>query len=461
MRKNINLLYELKTPIGYLGMGYDVKSIPYIFEYINGKENSNTNTIRYSSFGKYRKLIDGSDISHKLNSFLCNIKNKNQTKQMLYSELTEDNLKFDINFFNIPTLADETIVEYIENVDFDSLFLPQTLKFIKNNPNIKILFSDEREGSYVYSEKFFSKFYNFYKKNKLNTKQIYFFTNTANISEQYNLFIKRNKMKSFMNIEFIPFLVMPESGFSIVECENNKFKTIFKNETYTIPSIEEIEKKRKYHYLCLNRNSERRHRPQLVLELIKNDIFQKGKVSLLKSKGLEEYSKSNLDYQKLIVEKYPFVIDEEDANKVAGMHGYLTKKKMWLDTYFSVVSETSVLNNTVFITEKTIRPMIYYHPFIVWGNPKTLYYLKKLGFETFPEFFDEDYDNIIDNDKRLEHIVNNLNRLCEMDLSEIHDLYQKVKPKLIHNYNLLKNFYNDGSLYELITTKLENEKTII
>ncbi len=459
MRKNINFLYELKTPLGYLGMGYDIKSIPHIFEYINENpiKKNVENTIRYSAAGSYRKLIDGNDMSYIINFFLKNSKNKNIAKRMLYSDLTDDKIKNDINVFNVSTLADETIIEYIENIDLDFIFLPRTLKFIKNNSSIKILFSDHREGSYIYSETFFKKFYSFYKKHKISSKQICFLTNTANIKEQYDLFLKSTGIKSFMIVDFIPFLIMPEAGHSINNCENHKHKTTFNNKVYTIPTLGEINNKRKYHYLCLNRNSERLHRPKLVLELIKNDIFKKGQVSLFKSIGLEEYSKSNSEYQELIVKKYPFIIDENNPETVAHMHGYLTKKEMWLNTYFSVVSETSVLNNTVFITEKTIKPMIYYHPFIIWGNPKTLYHLKKLGFKTFPEFFDETYDNITDKEQRLKLIINNLNRLCNMDLSEIHELYQKVKPKLIHNYNLLKKFYDDETLHTLIINKLERK----
>jgi hypothetical protein len=139
MKKNINVLYELNTPTGYLGMGYDVKSIPFIFEYINENRKLELNTIRYSSFGRYRKLIDGNDITHTLKSHI-------KLTKKLYSELTENELKNDINFFNITTLQDEIITEYIENVDFESIFLKKTLNFIKNNPTVKIVFSDEREG---------------------------------------------------------------------------------------------------------------------------------------------------------------------------------------------------------------------------------------------------------------------------------------------------------------------------
>lgn len=463
MIKNINIVYELNTPIGYLGMGYDIKSIPFIFEYINELPISKYNTIRYSSSGNYRKLIDGSDLSHELSKLsMTNNRLKKQItiSQKLYSGLTEDNLTNDINIFNIATLADETMPDYIKHVNLESLFLPATLKFIKNNPTVKIVFSDSREGAYLYDDAFFSKFYDFFKTFKLHHTQICFLTNTVNVSEQYSKFLDLNNLDSFMISACIPFLIMPTAGLSLTDAENHNHRFLYNGFTYTIPKIEEIDKKRSHYYLCLNRNSARLHRPQLILQLIKNGIFEKGKISLFESSGLNKFSEGNPEYKNLIVNKYPFTIDEENPDTVAMMHGYLTKKDMWLSTYFSVVNETSVLPNTVFITEKTIRPMLYYHPFIVWGNPKTLEYLKKLGFETFPELFNENYDQIIDNDQRLACIVDNINNLCNKDLSEMHEIYQQIKPKLIHNYNLLKSFYTDTTMLDMITNILDN-KTII
>jgi hypothetical protein len=130
------------------------------------------------------------------------------------------------------------------------------------------------------------------------------------------------------------------------------------------------------------------------------------------------------------------------------MHNFFTKKDMWMNTYFSVVSETSASDEWCFITEKTVRPMIYYHPFIVWGNPGTLNRLRKLGFETFPEFFDETYDDILNNEERLKSIINNVEILCSKSLEELHIMYKTVIPKLIKNHQLLIKLYDNNQLYK-------------
>ena len=127
------------------------------------------------------------------------------------------------------------------------------------------------------------------------------------------------------------------------------------------------------------------------------------------------------------------------------------------DSYFSIVSECVVplaehdpgmLEHMkgqalsiesipqLFITEKTWKPIARYHPFIIHGCYGTLVYLKCLGYETFPEFFDESYDTEEDPIERLKLIVENIQRLVEMPKHELAQLFQSVIPKLEHNRNL-------------------------
>lgn len=63
-------------------------------------------------------------------------------------------------------------------------------------------------------------------------------------------------------------------------------------------------------------------------------------------------------------------------------------------TSFSLIPETFVFNDQLFITEKTYKPILYKHPFLLWGNTNLLKYLKQLGYETYSEIFDESYDSV-------------------------------------------------------------------
>lgn len=60
-------------------------------------------------------------------------------------------------------------------------------------------------------------------------------------------------------------------------------------------------------------------------------------------------------------------------------------------THFSVVAESSMRPST-FVTEKTYKPLAYYHPFVVFGTLGTLAHVRSQGFETFNHVIDESYD---------------------------------------------------------------------
>ena len=77
------------------------------------------------------------------------------------------------------------------------------------------------------------------------------------------------------------------------------------------------------------------------------------------------------------------------------------------------------------------------NPFIVLGGRGTLKHLKKLGFQTFPELFDESYDSIINHTDRLLAVVDSVEKACKIDDKEFHDIYcREIIPKVYHNRKL-------------------------
>lgn len=121
---------------------------------------------------------------------------------------------------------------------------------------------------------------------------------------------------------------------------------------------------------------------------------------------------------------------------------------LWYDsTYFSVVAETQVSPLRLgrsFITEKTFKPVAFYHPFLILGYAGLLKDLKQQGFETFENLFDESYDTELDFNKRLKIIVENVKNFNKVSYNRI------TQEKLEHNHNL---FFNE----ELITQRIKEE----
>lgn len=120
-------------------------------------------------------------------------------------------------------------------------------------------------------------------------------------------------------------------------------------------------------------------------------------------------------------------------------------------TAFSLVSETSVYDSR-FYTEKTLKAFAHKHPLVVWGAANILKRLKKLGFETFGHVIDESYDNIIDNNLRLNKIsevVDSMNKEFQKNRYFLHDA--KTKEIIEHNHNL---FYNEKFIAKLIDDEI-------
>ena len=440
--RNINFLYEFETPLGYLPMGYQQKNIPLTFNDINEKEFEFTHPLIYFGYAdqktKFRKLSESSDVFY--------VYEKDNIKQKIVTDLTDNEVKNDLNIFAITATHEQNILQKILSDDTTDYLTQTSKKYLKENSNFKIVFIDDKEGGFDYPPSFFDKLNRLSDDIGLQPNQLVFLTNTANINEIYNLYLKLRQKDSFMVCEPSHFFIY-DAGKCIVDylakVKENKNWVDYDDIDYSIPHLDEIDNKRNKYFLSMNRNSERIHRTYLVNDLIKNDLFDKGYISLFESDRVNNLSKQNEEIKKNIVDKYPFTIDHDDKHFVASMHNYFNTSDSWLDTYFSIVGETSVELRHLFITEKCIRPMIYFHPFIILGNPNTLKELRRLGFETFPEFFDESYDTIPNETKRREFIVKEVKKICDMSLDEVHELYQTVKPKLIHNRNHLVTIFKD------------------
>ena len=112
----------------------------------------------------------------------------------------------------------------------------------------------------------------------------------------------------------------------------------------------------------------------------------------------------------------------------------------WLDaTPFTLVVETYIDESAVsgfslthndhyFLCEKSYKPLACKHPFIMASTQGNLAYLRSQGFESFPELFDESYDDIADWRERIRRVVK-LAR--DFDVRSVDT--PQTKEKLLHN----------------------------
>ena len=113
-----------------------------------------------------------------------------------------------------------------------------------------------------------------------------------------------------------------------------------------------------------------------------------------------------------------------------------------------VVGETHVLGRTFFPTEKTTRPILLKKPFITFASRDYMAYLRQMGFQTFHNFWDEDYDGFETKD-RLLRIYQIIDDLATRPIDHLFDMYQKMQPILDHNYNLLTRQQYNKNITEI------------
>lgn len=92
--------------------------------------------------------------------------------------------------------------------------------------------------------------------------------------------------------------------------------------------------------------------------------------------------------------------------------------RAYTDTYFSVVTETVFDYPYSFRTEKIWKPIFMAHPWIAVANQGYYRDLHNLGFRTYHHLIDETFDNIDNNQDRLQRIRDVIIDLTRQDLSE-------------------------------------------
>ena len=93
------------------------------------------------------------------------------------------------------------------------------------------------------------------------------------------------------------------------------------------------------------------------------------------------------------------------------------KPEAYIDTYFSVVTETVFEYPYSFRTEKIWKPIVMGHPWIAAANAGYYRDIRNFGYRTFGHLVDESFDSIDDNQTRIERIAAVVEDLCQQDLS--------------------------------------------
>ena len=441
-----NFVFDFRTPEGYLPYGYTKQTIG-----INVIKK--LNKIHESFTGYYPPLESPSDF--KLNrtaGFQTYIVEQTpNTNYRLTTELKEAIDETQLYLVVLESLNVNNLYEYYGSDKFElsDFFSPQLIKLIKDNKNFKIVFMDYREGAYPHNEYFLTKIDDFLNKHNINHKnKVIISTNNNFINDTINLKKYKHRISVYCNNNY---LLTAGKYISELRVANN---SITENEyEYSIQQDINYDLKEKY-FLMYNRNSDRIHRSYFLNKLYKENLIDKGYISFFENPHFEnfvnnsnQYPQLNLIYEDILDIKnnyknyYPLIIDNNDGEKVADFHNFLSRKDEYENSYFTIVSETNAESKYCFITEKTTKPIMNLHPFIIMGNPKILSVLKSYGFKTFNKWWDESYDDEVDFKTRTQMILNIVKDLCSKSKEEMTSMIKEMESVLIHNKKILHKLY--------------------
>jgi hypothetical protein len=94
----------------------------------------------------------------------------------------------------------------------------------------------------------------------------------------------------------------------------------------------------------------------------------------------------------------------------------------YVKSYVVLVLETVFTENKKHLTEKIFKPIAGNKPFILAGGYQNLKYLRRYGFETFSDLWNENYDEINDPTERIHAIVDLIDNLCHLPYSQQKDI---------------------------------------
>jgi hypothetical protein len=232
-----------------------------------------------------------------------------------------------------------------------------------------------------------------------------------------------------------------------------------------------IVKPYKHDYITFNRiiNNDRSYRIYFVSKLKELGLLDKGLVSFnvtdnlfddwrdetsdLNSK-LSEHAKRHAEQHLVNIDK--LIIDQANIHGNVSADILRTIDGYWpnndgpnFDALWNIVTETVFYYDKLHLTEKVFKPIVSKQPFMLLAAPGNLAYLRSYGFKTFDGIIDESYDKIIDNDQRIEAVVDQLRWYCNLSDSEKDNLIRAIEPIVLHNFH---HFY--GDFKKIITQEL-------
>jgi len=102
-------------------------------------------------------------------------------------------------------------------------------------------------------------------------------------------------------------------------------------------------------------------------------------------------------------------------------------------SWFSVITESHASDWLHRITEKPFKPLLNFHPFMVLGCLGALRLVRAYGFDTYPQMFDESYDETTPLRARHDKVFEETRRLSRLDQAVLSRLDEAAAETVVFN----------------------------
>lgn len=363
--------------------------------------------------------------------------------------------------FQYPSITVQNVEEK-QNRGNDLLNLNEKVINALKNKDLKLAICTFHEGG-VHYESFFDRIYNSCKVLNINPNDIFYANADSNVNLHHKNYCEKRNIRNTINCNFVDFLFSD----ACKQYSNNPYDAEVLN----------YEGEREKNFLIFNRSVFKDHRFWYLSQLQKNNVLDNCLYSMIFPydreikwgtdgyRGFpqfttEEEFKENMEHMEYIKSLGVVKIDDIDtfedstyyANGKRVHYGWIdwvkpTFDPAFLRTYMTLLTESAF--TTCQVSEKGVKALRYYHPFIAVAGPLYLEMLKEKGFKTFDKHFDESYDKIFNHRDRMQAVVKLTTELN--DKKKLHRIFMDSKEEVIHNSMLCRKFSSEQSIRKLFS----------
>jgi hypothetical protein len=353
---------------------------------------------------------------------------------------SQENYYYIINYSC--TLSDLFIHNNIVDNEVELDFLSDEIKdsLIKKD-NFFIMFLSEHEPDDIIG---YESLIKYIEKNNLPAHKFYLVNNNSNLDEL------KNKFETKINVYKLNFI--PHSSTKVLT---------------RIGGVDFLEEKTGKFFMCFNK-SPKVHRYSLLLFLLKNNILNNTNWSLVptwdcnfdrgylfkmfNSNDLDMLSYEINELKKIKIKRSDYEVNENYFNEFEELNR--ENMPIWIhvpeslesykQSYFNITTESmfySSLQN-IHISEKSLKPFYYYQFPLILSTPHHIKKMKEVyDLDFFDDIINHDYDNIIDDKKRLFAFVNEIIKINSRKNDYI-NFYKENKHRFLENRKKIENILN-------------------